>query len=296
MHSPCDHFARLGHEYLINHLPESVTDTQPSDDAEDGRPGTIDHWRESAVLTMLRGNAAPAKKKGPKPKQLTAEESAEPLKEKPLTFAGVRIYWPNCLPRLAVWRGGRMTLDSIIAARVAALWEMGDLPFGTALIDWQGPCNPTSGLDPRSVANALDTGFAPNALGMTIIGYPAAELLAIIGMEVTPIARVGYPPAYSYADHHGSRWTFGAESRDGNYAAITYARPVAEATPTTIRERVIARAKELGLTAYAIARDTNGIVSPDHVKRYITDEADMTGERLDAVMRVVGLQVTRGGS
>lgn len=291
MHSPCDHFARIGYDYLIDRLPAHVIDTQPDDDAEDERPGTLEDWRQRAVLAMIRGPIMTPKMK-PKP---TADDAAE-VKEKPLTLAGVRIYWPGCLPRLAVWRGARATLETIVAKRVAACWSA-DLPFGTALLDWRLPLDTQSGLDPRSCVDALDAGFSPAVLGMPIIAYPAAELLAIVGMEVTPITRHGYDPLrYSYYDHHGSRWEFGVEDRAGtHYRRLTYATPTVAAEPGTdgtLRAAVIARAKSLGLTAYAIARDTGGMVSPDHMRAYLTGAKDMTGERLDAVMRVLGMHVT----
>ena len=62
-------------------------------------------------------------------------------------------------------------------------------------------------------------------------------------------------------------------------------------TDGTLRTSIIARAKSLGLTAYAIARDTGGVVSPDHMRAYMVGDKDMTGERLDAVMRVLGMRV-----
>lgn len=61
-----------------------------------------------------------------------------------------------------------------------------------------------------------------------------------------------------------------------------------------IRDAVIRRAAELGLTAYAIARDSGGAVNEDTVRAYLTGRKDMTGRRLGAVLRVLGLEVRKG--
>lgn len=62
-----------------------------------------------------------------------------------------------------------------------------------------------------------------------------------------------------------------------------------------IREVVIERARELGMTGYAIAVaakiDDKWTVSADHVKDYLERRKHMTDGKLDAVLRVLGLRV-----
>lgn len=65
----------------------------------------------------------------------------------------------------------------------------------------------------------------------------------------------------------------------------------------TIRESIQAQANRLGLTAYAISQQCGEgkkgkrIVSIVHVQAYLNGEKDMTSERLDAIMKVLGLEV-----
>jgi hypothetical protein len=62
-----------------------------------------------------------------------------------------------------------------------------------------------------------------------------------------------------------------------------------------IRQLVIARAAELGLTPYAIAARTEGVVSRDSLERYWYRSSDTTGRltdrKLAAVLAVLGLRV-----
>ena len=59
----------------------------------------------------------------------------------------------------------------------------------------------------------------------------------------------------------------------------------------TIREVVAARAAKLGLTAYAIAKRTEGVVSQDTVRRFLDGRGEISTGRLDAVLHVLGLVV-----
>jgi uncharacterized protein YktB (UPF0637 family) len=65
---------------------------------------------------------------------------------------------------------------------------------------------------------------------------------------------------------------------------------------TPLRARVIDRARELDLTAYAIAvaakHGDEWVVSADHVKAYLDGAKDMTSAKLDAVLKVLGLRVS----
>ena len=294
MQSPCDHFARHGYAYLSARIPDDHPEPWPDDEAEDDCPGSQADWEQRAVLAMIRGER-PAKspKKGPKPKE---PEEGEAPRERPLDLAGVRIHWPNSLPQLAVWRGATSTLESIIAKRQAACWAA-ELPFGVGLIDWRLPLPTQSGIDPRSCVNAIDAGFSPNVAGMDIIAYPAAELLAVVGMEVTPITRIGYEH-YAYRDPLGSEWQVRIEERAGtHYRRLSYATPVTIGVGSSIREMIARRAADLGLTPHAIAAECgpgeNGepILRRDHVAKYLAGEKDMATAKVDAVLRVLGMRV-----
>lgn len=59
-----------------------------------------------------------------------------------------------------------------------------------------------------------------------------------------------------------------------------------------VQETVIARARELGLTAYAIAKRTDGKVSEDHVKNYLERRSSMGSHKLQHVLRALDLGVT----
>lgn len=59
----------------------------------------------------------------------------------------------------------------------------------------------------------------------------------------------------------------------------------------SIQAIVIARAAELGLTAYAIAKLTGDAVGPDHVKDFLEKRKHMGSHKLQHVLRVLGLTV-----
>lgn len=58
-----------------------------------------------------------------------------------------------------------------------------------------------------------------------------------------------------------------------------------------VQRRVAARARELGMTGYAIARDTGWAVSEDHVRDYLTGKKSMGSHKLQHVLRVLRLDV-----
>lgn len=60
----------------------------------------------------------------------------------------------------------------------------------------------------------------------------------------------------------------------------------------TLRVQIIERARELGLNAQALADETDGVVSVAQMYRYFAAESDLTGEKLDAVLKVLGLAVS----
>lgn len=63
----------------------------------------------------------------------------------------------------------------------------------------------------------------------------------------------------------------------------------------TIRETVIRRAGQLGMTAYGIAKATDGRVAERQVRRYLRRECSL-GSGLQHVLRVLGLEITERGA
>ena len=65
----------------------------------------------------------------------------------------------------------------------------------------------------------------------------------------------------------------------------------------TLRESILRKADEIGLSAFDLARlvrkdHGEWVVSTDHMERYLSGEKDMTSDKLDKVMRTLGLTVT----
>jgi hypothetical protein len=58
-----------------------------------------------------------------------------------------------------------------------------------------------------------------------------------------------------------------------------------------LMEAAIARAEALGLTAYEIAKRTGWAVSADHVKDYLSRKKSMGSNRLQHVLKVLGLRL-----
>lgn len=58
-----------------------------------------------------------------------------------------------------------------------------------------------------------------------------------------------------------------------------------------VQQIVAARARELGMTAYRIAKETGGAVSQDHVQDYLTGKKSMGSHKLQHVLRVLKLDV-----
>jgi hypothetical protein len=58
-----------------------------------------------------------------------------------------------------------------------------------------------------------------------------------------------------------------------------------------VQARVIARARELEMTAYAIAKTSDGRVSEDHVQAYLTKRKSMGSHKLQHVLRALRLEI-----
>lgn len=200
-HSPAQHFALAGYQYLDARIDNSA---QPSDDYEDEHPGAVDAWRDKAILALLRGSEPPKKQR---------KEPDENGKEKIVTLAGVRIDWHLALPELKVW-AGKANMLTVTSRRLAALWECE--PDGSRLLDWTVPLKTASGLDARIQTDPIDVGFSLAALGMKIMTFAAAELLAIIGLQTSPIVRWS-KENYGYADATGQWWRFRVLDRSDGY-------------------------------------------------------------------------------
>lgn len=209
-HSPCEHFARVGLEWLSARLAPDESDDSDID------PFWV--WRRPVLLALA--GEQPAKKKARRSK------SDEGERDGIASLAGQKIGWHMALPELKVW-AGQLTLQSIVDARRAAIHDAiavidRDPPDP---LDWRLPIGGASGIDPRSCVTALDAGFSPDALGMDIVTYCAAELLATLGMEISPITRFSHR-VYGYqTPDSGDWWQFGIANRGGYYRQLTMSTP-----------------------------------------------------------------------
>jgi hypothetical protein len=61
-----------------------------------------------------------------------------------------------------------------------------------------------------------------------------------------------------------------------------------------IQETVIAQAAKLGLSAYAVAQLTRGLVSENHVRCYMTRQKSMGSHKLQHVLRALNLKIQEG--
>jgi hypothetical protein len=216
-HSPCQHFAAAGYAALAAAIPANQYDGYPSDGREDDAPGSQARWMDLRVLSAIRGAEKP-KKRTVKRRSKAGADDAGP-KEKIMDIAGHGVRWHLALPELKIW-AGQATMETLVSGRIAALHEAGDLPDDTRLLDWTIPYRTMSGLDPRTAATSIDIGFSPAALGMDMSTYVAAELLAVLGMELSPLLRYGREE-YGYQDMHGDWWAFRVVERESYHRMLT---------------------------------------------------------------------------
>lgn len=202
-HSPTEHFAGVGYR----HLAAQASGHPPGDEYEDEHPGAQAQWLDAQVLAALRGAEKPSKR-APRAEPEDHEDVA--------ILAGVKITWHRALPELKVW-AGRATLKTLIHGRMLALWEAEP---AKRLMEWQLPLRTSFGIDPRSVATQLDTGFSVAALGMPIYTYVAAELLAVIGLQLSPLTRFA-PREYGYLRDDGW-WKFSVVEREGYHRMFSF--------------------------------------------------------------------------
>lgn len=209
-HSPAEHFGRVAYDFLA----AKITDWRgcPGDDAPAAEQRADLDRRVLSLLLRDAPEYKPKRKKG----------KAAPPSDEMVLLAGERISWHRALPELKCW-AGRMTLLSIVGARASALVEAGE-PTGP-LLDWSIPLKTCSGIDARVTPNALDDGFSVAALGMDVYTYAACELLAVLGMSVSPIVRYGYK-CYGYVDPSGEWWEFRIVERQGHHRCYTMSQRV----------------------------------------------------------------------
>lgn len=209
-HSPAQHFGRVAYDFLASQITD--WDGCPDDDAP-----AAEHAADldRRVLRLLLADAPAYKKR---------KQSDDSPREEIITLAGERIGWHRALPELKCW-AGQMSLRSIVGARVAATVEAGEP--GAPLLDWQVPLKTCSGIDARCAPHALDDGFSVAMLGMAIYTYTACELLAVLGMGISPIVRYGYRN-YGYVDPLGQWWQFHVAERQGYHRCYTMSQRVDE--------------------------------------------------------------------
>lgn len=205
-HSPAEHFGRVGYEYLA----AKITDWSGSPDED---APLADHQADTdrRVLALLLC-AAPSTPRG---------KRAKNAEEKPVVLCGERIGWHRALPELKCW-AGQATMLSIVSARVDAI---GDAQPNAPLLDWRLPLKTVSGLDAATNTDALDVGFSVASLGMMIETYAARELLAILGMAVSPIVRYGFR-CYGYLDPDDQWWQFRVVEREGYHRKYSMSQKV----------------------------------------------------------------------
>jgi CRISPR-associated protein Csx14 len=80
--------------------------------------------------------------------------------------------------RFKLWAGNQKTLE-IVRDMIAAEWGN----FNETILEYMHPMSGRFGLDPRSAWNALDFGSSPNTQSRDVYSYPAAEMLAAVGLQ-----------------------------------------------------------------------------------------------------------------
>lgn len=143
-----------------------------------------------------------------------------PEQEKSLDFLAVHLTWHWAMPEVKPW-AGQATMNTVLYQRIEAIKKAtyADEP----ILDWLLPLKTELGLDSRINTDPIDVGFSPQAVGMPIMCYVAAECLAIVGLELAAITRHGRK-TYSI-DLDGTRWTWTYEPRGtGQHRRATAAK------------------------------------------------------------------------
>jgi CRISPR-associated protein Csb3 len=96
-----------------------------------------------------------------------------------------KLDWPDRVPRLKTW-AGQVTLAGLIRERQKALKK--NCKPSEAVLACTATAGGASGLDASTALTPLDIGFSPDAHGIEIEFRVGAELLAMIGLQVSPVA------------------------------------------------------------------------------------------------------------
>jgi len=202
-HAPVLHFAQAGYDWVAAR-PEVRRAVERGEDVACRRLDLADAIsipRSERRLIAHRAIAA----------QLATPPNGE---GNSVNWLGLRLGWFERLPQLKTWAGGQ-SLHLLIRERQSLL----PAPLECPLEDVRGPSKSTSGFDARTVATAIDVGFNARKVGRGLIDvYPAVELLAILGAEVSPIICFGHR-AYGYVGG-GRTWAFETFDRGSHYYKV----------------------------------------------------------------------------
>jgi hypothetical protein len=140
---------------------------------------------------------------------------------KSLDFLGVRLSWHWAMKEVKPW-AGQVTIVTVLQHRIEAVRKA--TYAGEPILDWLLPLKAELGLDSRINTDPADVGFSPQAVGMAIRCYVCAELLAIVGLELAEVTRLG---SKRYAiDVDGTRWSWTYAPRGtGQHRRTTPATP-----------------------------------------------------------------------
>lgn len=207
-HQPCDYFAKVGYEIILNRIGH----TQPF-----GQIGDPDEGFDAAAFRAARfdENIRVATELG--------EAKISKLFGRRGIFIGSHaVRWPDRIPSLVTW-AGRQTLENIALSRQDAV---GPMTLGVGpLSEYIAQLGGASGFDGSFAPTQLEVGFdVTNAHQMTMGVRIYIELLAIIGLETIPITI--YPDGRSFGYEAGGRkWKFAMEPRGDYYGRWSTARP-----------------------------------------------------------------------
>lgn len=205
---PCEHFAEIGKELVLDKIGKS----EPDHDWSEEGGNESDH--EKYVAARLKDEQRIAD-------WLKKQSVKQLLNYNGMDFGGNRIMWPDRVPCLKAW-AGQQTLSKITQDRQKALGE--DL---TDILSFEAPVAGASGIDKSVAGTALEDGFSANAIGMQRVTRVGMELLAILGIDTLPIT--AYPDGKIGYDHSGWHWVFSIEKRNEYYWRWGMASAVREA-------------------------------------------------------------------
>lgn len=142
---------------------------------------------------------------------------------------------------IKLWAGQQTTLKSLVQPMLAKLPDETDAFLFTTRKE---PMSGRFGLDPRSAWNTLDFGSSVNEQGRDAYTFPAAEMLAAIGLQGFRPKAGANRNTYAYRLWHkplplvvaravvasaipvaGQTFSFTVEKRSGAFSCFTFANP-----------------------------------------------------------------------